>query len=147
MGKSSKSNNNGLAKQLKQSGQPYVLSNETEGERIIASTSGNLPPDQVAAPGTTLAKRGRHPKNSKNKKNQSCIKIVFENKESFQQLLEENFTWTEEENETPSKFQSHEELRPKMTLEEKNNEKERTIQVFDIPLYVKKPVIQCSFDK
>src|SRR6266498_4340459 len=82
----------------------------------------------------------------KNKK-VNCIKVVFTDQESFDHLLEETFKWTDNEEEVPSKFQSLADLRPRPTVEEKIEEKDRTIQVFDIPLYTKTPKIRCAFEQ
>ena len=103
------------------------MSNETEGERIIASTSGNLPPDQVAAPGTTLAKRGRPPKNSKNNKKQT--EKPKTNLESERELVDDMFV----DSQTTSQESSSQ------TLQEKESTSEISLKSGDQNLGNDKP--------
>src|SRR6266496_4088862 len=71
----------------------------------------------------------------------------FFNKElTFDKLLEEEFRWTGKDDEELSKFTSLSELRLPPTEEEKIDEKDRTIQIFDIPLYLKQGRIKTSFE-
>src|SRR6266542_3306429 len=84
-------------------------------------------------------------------KKQLVFKVLFENKQSFDEFLKITYQLVVEDEQgketdrVPLKFESMETMRPAKTDEEKNDEKERTIQVFDIALYVKEKDIKDAF--
>src|SRR6266496_554973 len=104
--------------------------------------------------GTYLEKERAVAKKLKNRKGfiyakvippKKCVKVFFNKELTFDKLLKEEFRWTDKDDEELSKFNSLSELRPP-TEEEKIDEKDRTIQVFDIPLYLKQRRIKTSFE-
>ena len=78
---------------------------------------------------------------------EKIIQVIFSDKTDFESLLNEEFRWSDDESAPPSKFLSHDDLRPKPSDEEIRDEKSRTIQVVDIPLYIKRNVLTTKFSK
>ncbi|GES74101.1 hypothetical protein GLOIN_2v1783570 [Rhizophagus clarus] len=89
-----------------------------------------------------------------NKKTIKIIKAIFSNEDGYNKLLQDNFHFKimdEDENgdlkelTTSFKFKPTVANKPCKTEEQIINEKDRTIQVFDLPLYMEKATIRCSF--
>ncbi|RIA82037.1 hypothetical protein C1645_835981 [Glomus cerebriforme] len=78
------------------------------------------------------------------------MRITFSDQDSFDQVTHNTYTWLDDQEpaSTPTQFLSMQQLRPKrvFTQEEKIEEKSRTIQVLDIPLFIKKSEIIRSFE-
>ncbi|GES87044.1 hypothetical protein GLOIN_2v1786507 [Rhizophagus clarus] len=89
-----------------------------------------------------------------NKKTIKIIKAIFSNEDGYNKLFQDNFHFKimdEDENgdlkelTTSFKFKPTVANKPRKTEEQIINEKDRTIQVFDLPLYMEKATIRCSF--
>ncbi|GBB95851.1 hypothetical protein RclHR1_26290001 [Rhizophagus clarus] len=88
------------------------------------------------------------------KKTIKVIKAIFSNEDGYNKLLQNNFHFKimdEDENgdlkelTTSFKFKPTVANKPRKTEEQIINEKDRTIQVFDLPLYMEKATIRYSF--
>ncbi|GBB96923.1 hypothetical protein RclHR1_28730001 [Rhizophagus clarus] len=107
-------------------------------------------------PGFEYAKPAHQPIRQENGKNKliNIVKAIFSNEDSYNKVLQGKFhvKINEEdkdgniiEQNTTFQFKSAMKEKPQKNQEEIDNEKERTIQVFDIPLYTEKKTIQNSF--
>ncbi|GBB86823.1 hypothetical protein RclHR1_13270005 [Rhizophagus clarus] len=107
-------------------------------------------------PGFEYAKPAHQSIRQENGKNKliNIIKAIFSNEDSYNKVLQERFhTKINEEDQdgnimkkdTAFQFKFAMKEKPQKNKEEIDNEKERTIQVFDIPLYTEKKTIQNSF--
>ncbi|GET04392.1 hypothetical protein GLOIN_2v1786507 [Rhizophagus clarus] len=108
-------------------------------------------------PGFEYAKPAHQPIRQENGKNKliNIVKAIFSNEDSYNKVLQGKFhvKINEEdkdgniiEQNTTFQFKSAMKEKPQKNQEEIDNEKERTIQVFDIPLYTEKKTIQNSFN-
>ncbi|GBB85998.1 hypothetical protein RclHR1_12440001 [Rhizophagus clarus] len=106
--------------------------------------------------GFEYAKPAHQPIRQENDKNKliNIVKAIFSNEDSYNKVLQGRFhiKINEEdqdgnivEKDTTFQFKSVMKEKPQKNKEEIDNEKERTIQVFDIPLYTEKKTIQNSF--
>jgi hypothetical protein len=81
------------------------------------------------------------------KKKDSFMQVTLTNEESYNNILKEEFIFTNKEDEEPTKFFDLYEMRPEPTEQEIQEEKGRTIQVLDIPLFVKPGEVKTIFQK
>ncbi|GBC03250.1 hypothetical protein RclHR1_05030007 [Rhizophagus clarus] len=107
-------------------------------------------------PGFEYAKPAHQPIRQENGKNKliNIVKAIFSNEDSYNKVLQGRFHTKINEEDTDGniveknttfQFKSAIKEKPQKNKEEIDNEKERTIQVFDIPLYTEKKTIQNSF--
>ena len=86
-------------------------------------------------------------RNKSTKTSEKRIQICFTNKEDFDQAISKEYNWSDEEGAAPIKFVNHELVKPTVSEQELEDEKSRTIQVVDIPLFVKKNQIELAFSR
>ncbi|RIA86643.1 hypothetical protein C1645_828962 [Glomus cerebriforme] len=83
-------------------------------------------------------------------KKDKYMRITFSVQDSFDCILQNTYTWSDDQSPAPvpTQFLSMQQLRPKkvFTPDEKAEEKRRTVQVLDIPLFIKKSDIHRNFE-
>ncbi|RIA81267.1 hypothetical protein C1645_837274 [Glomus cerebriforme] len=83
-------------------------------------------------------------------KKDKYMRITFSVQDSFDHILQNTYTWSVDQSPAPAptQFLSMQQLRPKKVFmpDEKAEEKRRTVQVLDIPLFIKKSDIHRNFE-
>ncbi|RIA78700.1 hypothetical protein C1645_746413, partial [Glomus cerebriforme] len=83
-------------------------------------------------------------------KKDKYMRITFSVQDSFDRVLQNTYTWSVDQSPAPAptQFLSMQQLMPKKVFmpDEKAEEKRRTVQILDIPLFIKKSDIHRNFE-